>query len=198
MLFLFLTDNWQLTTGNCYNFGMKVANKVADEQGMQRTIERLASEIAEREDLSKAVLVGIRTRGFPLAQRIAAMLEGKTGNPIRVGQLDITFYRDDLTRVAEMPMVKSSNVPFQIEGKTVILCDDVLYTGRTIRAAMDELLDFGRFSALRLCVLVDRGWRELPICPDYTGFQVKTMGNEAVEVKFRETDGRDEILLVEG
>jgi len=180
-----------------YNLAMTVVNRIADEGGIQRTIERLASEIAERENLSEAVLVGIRTRGVPLAQRIAAILEGKTGKPVRVGQLDITFYRDDLTRIAEAPMVKGSNIPFQIEGKTVILCDDVLYTGRTVRAAMDELLDFGRFAALRLCVLVDRGWRELPICPDYTGFQVKTMGHEVVEVKFRETDGRDEILLVE-
>ena len=176
---------------------MTVVKRIADEIGMQRTIERLASEIAEKEKLSDAVLVGIRTRGVPLAQRIAAILEEKTGSPIKVGHLDITFYRDDLTKVAETPMVKGSNVPFQIENKVVILCDDVLYTGRTVRAAMDELLDFGRFAALRLCVLVDRGWRELPICPDYTGFQVKTMGHEAVEVKFRETDGRDEILLVE-
>ena len=177
---------------------MTLANRIADEQGMQRTIERLASEIAEREDLANAVLVGIKARGVPLAERIVAILEQKTGNALRVGSLDITFYRDDLSRIAEAPMVKGSHIPFQVEGKTVILCDDVLYTGRTVRAAMDELLDFGRFSALRLCVLVDRGWRELPICPDYTGFQVKTMGNEAVEVKFRETDGRDEILLVEG
>ncbi|MGB9589458.1 MAG: bifunctional pyr operon transcriptional regulator/uracil phosphoribosyltransferase PyrR [candidate division WOR-3 bacterium] len=177
---------------------MSVAKNIADEAGMQRTIERLASEIAEREDLSEAVFVGIKTRGVPLAQRIAAMLEEKTGKPIKVGQLDITFYRDDLTKVSEMPMVKGSHIPFQIEDKTVILCDDVLYTGRTVRAAMDELLDFGRFAALRLCVLVDRGWRELPICPDYTGFQVKTLGHEVVEVKFRETDGRDEIILMEG
>ncbi len=176
---------------------MTVARKIADEGGMQKTIERLASEIAEREDLSRAVLVGIKTRGVPLAQRIAAILEEKTGKPIKVGQLDITFYRDDLTRVSDTPMVKGSNIPFQIEDRVVILCDDVLYTGRTVRAAMDELLDFGRFSALRLCVLVDRGWRELPICPDYAGFQVKTLGHEAVEVKFRETDGRDEIVLVE-
>ncbi len=164
---------------------------------MALTVERLASEIAEKEDMSNTVLVGIKTRGVPLAQRLAALIEQKTGQRAAVGQLDITFYRDDLSTIAEAPMVKGSNIPFSVEGKTIILCDDVLYTGRTIRAAMDELLDYGRFDRLKLCVLVDRGWRELPVCPDYTGYRFETESNQAIEVKFKETDGKDEILLIE-
>jgi len=176
---------------------MRLKEKLVDEVSMARTIERLASEIVEREDLANTVLVGVQTRGVPLARRIAAIIEQRTGTAIPVGQLDITFYRDDLSTVAEAPMVKGSQLPFQVEDRSVILCDDVLFTGRTVRAAMDELLDFGRFGALKLLALVDRGWRELPICADYIGHRMETRANEMVEVKFRETDGRDEILLYE-
>lgn len=176
---------------------MRIKQHLAKASDMALTVDRLASEIAEKENMSNTVLVGIKTRGVPLARRLAALIEQKTGLDVPVGELDITFYRDDLSTIGEAPTVKGSNIPFSVVGKTVILCDDVLYTGRTVRAAMDELLDYGRFARLKLCVLVDRGWRELPVCPDYTGYRFETSENEAIEVKFKETDGRDEVLLVE-
>lgn len=168
-----------------------------DEDALVRTIRRLAAEIAERENPDNLVLVGIKTRGFPIAKRIARELSENHAVEVPVGAVDITFYRDDLSTIAEIPQVKGSELPFEVEGKVVILCDDVLYTGRTARAALEELLDYGRYKAVRLCVIVDRGWRELPICPDYVGRKIDTLESEVVEVRLREVDGEDSVWICE-
>ncbi|MDP9483270.1 MAG: bifunctional pyr operon transcriptional regulator/uracil phosphoribosyltransferase PyrR, partial [Chloroflexota bacterium] len=137
------------------------------------------------------VLVGIQRRGVPLAHRIAAAIAEHEGAVLPVGALDITFYRDDLSLVAQQPLVKGTDLPFDLNGATVVLVDDVLYTGRTIRAAMDALVDFGRPQAIRLAVLIDRGHRELPIRADHVGKNVPTSREEIVKVHLAETDGED-------
>jgi len=164
-----------------------------------RTLARLALEIVEKnkgtEDLA---LVGIRTRGVPLAERLARLIgEAEKRDPPPVGVVDITLYRDDLTSIAETPTVRSTAIPFRIAAKTVVLVDDVLFTGRTIRAAIDEVLDYGRPRAMRLAVLVDRGHRELPIQADYVGKVVPTRLTERVDVKLSEIDGLDEVVIDE-
>ncbi|MCB1033215.1 MAG: bifunctional pyr operon transcriptional regulator/uracil phosphoribosyltransferase PyrR [Acidobacteria bacterium] len=169
-----------------------------DAQQMERVIRRMAGEILEHnggaEDL---LLVGIRTRGVPLAERLAAAVEKAEGRAVAQGVLDITLYRDDLSTIAPQPVVRESHLP-EIEGKTVVLCDDVLFTGRTVRAALDALLDYGRPRAVRLAVLVDRGHRELPIQADYVGATLETAARDLVEVAFPGTDGREEVVLVSG
>ena len=176
---------------------MKEKAVILTEAEIAKTLERLASEVIERECLDDLVLVGIKTRGVPLARRLASLISEKKGVELPVGELDITFYRDDLTLLAEAPIVKGTKIDFPISGKTVLLVDDVLYTGRTVRAAIDELLDYGRFKALRLLVLVDRGLRELPICPDFVGKRVETRPGEVVEVRLKEVDGEDKVVLLE-
>ena len=162
---------------------------------------RIAHEIVER-NLStitpeSLALVGIRQRGVPLARRLAANIQEITGAAIASGALDITLYRDDLMRhaVGHQPIVRSTEIPFSIDDRRIVLVDDVLFTGRTIRAAIDALIDFGRPSAIQLVVLVDRGHRELPIKADYVGKNVPTSRHESVQVKLRELDGVDEVLL---
>lgn len=166
----------------------------ADE--IRRATTRLSHEIVEKQaGTAGLMLIGIQRRGVPLARRIAAAILEHEGAEIPVGALDITFYRDDLSLVAQQPIVKGTELPEGIDGRTIILVDDVLYTGRTIRAAMDALVDFGRPQAIRLAVLVDRGHRELPIRADHVGKNVPTSREESVRVHLEETDGVDEVEI---
>lgn len=170
-----------------------------DAAGIRRAVTRIAHEILERnrggEDIA---LVGIAARGDDLARRLGAEIERIEGVRLPVGVLDITFYRDDIGMRAEAPEVHETRIPFDIAGKTVVLVDDVLFTGRTIRAAMDALVDFGRPRAIQLAVLVDRGHRELPIRADYVGKNVPTRADDLVQVRTAETDGADAVDLGEG
>ena len=166
----------------------------ADE--IRRATIRLSHEIVEKQaGTDGLVLIGIQRRGVPLARRIAASITEHEGVTIPVGALDITFYRDDLSMVAQQPVVKGTELPSGIEGRTIVLVDDVLYTGRTIRAAMDALVDFGRPQAIRLAVLVDRGHRELPIRADHVGKNVPTSREEIVRVHLEEIDGEDQVEI---
>jgi pyrimidine operon attenuation protein/uracil phosphoribosyltransferase len=167
-----------------------------DADDLRRAMTRIAHEIVERNGGSRdLVLVGVRSRGVPLAERLADLIEQHEGQRPPVGSLDITFYRDDLTRLAHAPIVKHTNAMPDIDGRTVVLVDDVLYTGRTVRAALDALTDHGRPAAVRLAVIVDRGHRELPIRPDHVGKNVPTATDEQVHVLLAETDARDAVLL---
>ena len=171
---------------------------VMDADRISRTLTRIAHEIVERnkgvEDLA---LVGVRTRGVHIARRLARTLREITKTDIPTGALDITLYRDDLMRyaVGPQPVVRRTEIPFSIDDKKILLVDDVLYTGRTTRAALDALIDFGRPKAIQLIVLVDRGHRELPIKADYVGKNLPTNPEESVRVRFQETDGQDEVVL---
>jgi len=171
---------------------------VMDADRISRTLIRIAHEILERnkgvEDLA---LVGVRTRGVHIARRLARTLREITKSDIPTGALDITLYRDDLMRfaVGPQPVVRRTEIPFSIDDKKILLVDDVLYTGRTTRAALDALIDFGRPKAIQLIVLVDRGHRELPIKADYVGKNLPTNPEESVRVRLQETDGQDEVVL---
>lgn len=179
-------------------FEMKVKEKIIDEEGMRRTITRLAHEIIEHNrGVEKLVIVGMRTRGVPIAKRIAAKIEEIEGKRIPFGTLDITFYRDDFRKRLKQPAVLGTHIPFPIDEMTVVLVDDVFYTGRTARAALEALMDFGRAARVELVVLIDRGHRELPIRPDYVGRKVLTSIGEEVRVQLKEQDGEDCVLLVE-
>lgn len=174
----------------------KLKAQIMDEQGLDRTLTRLAHEILEHnKGAGNIVIVGIRTRGEFLARRIARKIETVEGATLSIGSLDITLYRDDLQMVAETPIVRGSEIGFDINGKTLVLVDDVVFTGRTIRAALSELLDFGRPKAIQLAVLVDRGHRELPIQPDFAAKVIRTQRSDLVDIFLKETDGRDEIAL---
>ncbi len=165
---------------------------------IDRTLVRLAHEILEKSaDLEKLAFIGIRRRGVPLAQRLALKIEHLEKRPIPVGILDINLYRDDLTTVDVKPKVSATEIPFSVQGKDIILMDDVLYTGRTIRAALDALFDHGRPARVQLLVLIDRGHRELPIEARFVGRTVQTADNEIIEVKFQEIDQAEKVLLVE-
>ncbi|HEY4579433.1 MAG TPA: bifunctional pyr operon transcriptional regulator/uracil phosphoribosyltransferase PyrR [Candidatus Acidoferrales bacterium] len=165
---------------------------------IDRTVQRLAHEIAEKSGGTKNLgLIGIRRRGVPLAQRIALAMRGMEGVEVPVGTLDITLYRDDLSKVGPQPVLHSSEIPFSVDDKDLILVDDVLYTGRTVRAAMNGLFDLGRPQRVRLCVLVDRGHRELPIEASFVGRRVQTSGTEIIEVRLNEIDHEDRVMLVE-
>lgn len=165
---------------------------VMDADRVAKSLTRIAHEIIEHNrGIDDIRLVGIRTRGVPIARRIAAALKTITGADVPTGALDITLYRDDLKR--QQPVVRSTEIPFGLEGRHVLLVDDVLYTGRTIRAALDALIDFGRPKSIQLVVLVDRGHRELPIRADYVGKNVPTAVTESVQVHLTEIDGRDEV-----
>jgi pyrimidine operon attenuation protein/uracil phosphoribosyltransferase len=163
---------------------------------IRRAIVRISHEIVEKQAGTQGLaLVGIQRRGVPLAQRVANAIEEHEGVSLPVGALDITFYRDDLSLVAQQPIVKGTDLPFDLNGATVVLVDDVLYTGRTVRAAMDALIDFGRPRAIRLAVLIDRGHRELPIRADHVGKNVPTSREEIVHVRLVEVDGEDEVTI---
>jgi pyrimidine operon attenuation protein/uracil phosphoribosyltransferase len=171
---------------------------VMDADRMDRTLTRIAHEILERNrGVEELALVGIRRRGVPLAKRIAAIIKDINHHDVPTGVLDITLYRDDLMRhaVGAQPVVGRTDIPFSIDDKRILLVDDVLYTGRTIRAALDALIEFGRPKSIQLVVLVDRGHRELPIKADYVGKNVPTSRQQSVQVRLHELDGADEVLL---
>jgi pyrimidine operon attenuation protein / uracil phosphoribosyltransferase len=174
-----------------------------DEESMRRTLSRIAHEIIERnDDLAAVALVGIHTRGVPIAHRLRNLVEERTGEDLVLGQLDVTFHRDDVhVRAGQaprrsQPLVRETKLDFELEGRTVILVDDVLYTGRTIRAAIDALFEYGRPDRVQLAVLADRGHRELPIRPDYVGKNLPTGRNERVQVELLEIDELDRVVLV--
>jgi pyrimidine operon attenuation protein/uracil phosphoribosyltransferase len=165
---------------------------------IDRTLVRLAHEILERtSNLDKLAFIGIRRRGVPLAQRLAKKIEALEHRQVPVGILDINLYRDDLSTVSNQPVLNATDIPFEVTGRDVILMDDVLYTGRTIRAALDALFDQGRAARVQLLVLIDRGHREIPIEAQFTGRMVQTTSNEIIEVKFQEIDNMEKVLLVE-
>jgi len=174
---------------------------VMDADRISRALTRIAHEILERNHgIAGVSLVGVRSRGVPLARRIAVILNGVTGEEVSTGALDITLYRDDLMRsaIGPQPIVRKTEIPFSIDNRTIVLVDDVLYTGRTTRAALDALIDFGRPKAIQLVVLVDRGHRELPIKADYVGKNVPTSRKESVSVHLSELDGVDEVVVEAG
>jgi len=165
---------------------------------IERSLVRLAHEIVDKsEDIAKVGLVGIKRRGVPLAERLARYIQRIETAGVPVGTLDITFYRDDLSQVAPKPVVQMAEVGFDVAGKDVILVDDVLFTGRTARAAMDALFDHGRPHRVEMCVLVDRGHRELPIEAEFVGRKVETTLDQVVKVNLQEVDGEDKVLLVQ-
>ncbi len=169
-----------------------------DSEEIGRAVARIAHQILEKNrGAGGLILVGIRTRGAPLAMRIARLMEEIEGKTIPVGILDITLYRDDLQLVATQPVVGKTELPSTVDDKVVVLIDDVLFTGRTIRAAMDEIMDFGRPTAIQLAVLIDRGHRELPIRADYVGKNVPTSARETITVRLKEQDGEDGVTVEE-
>ena len=173
--------------------------QILDQAGIQRAVTRIAHEIVERnKGTHDLVLIGLRSRGVDLARRLAQELKIIDGADIPVGTLDVTLYRDDLGRVGLQPVVRKTDIPFPINERRVVLVDDVLYTGRTIRAALDSLIDLGRPRLIQLAVLVDRGHRELPIRADYVGKNVPTSRQEQVQVLLTEEDGVDGVLIVKG
>src|SRR5947207_822463 len=179
------------------------AKLLLDDESISRTLSRIAHEIIERnDDLEAVALVGIHTRGVPLAQRLRRLVQERSGEELALGQLDITFHRDDVhVRAGQaprrpQPLVRDTKLEFELEGRTVILVDDVLYTGRTIRAAIDALFEYGRPDRVQLAVLADRGHRELPIRPDYVGKNLPTTRGERVQVELVEVDEVDRVLLL--
>jgi pyrimidine operon attenuation protein/uracil phosphoribosyltransferase len=173
---------------------------VLDEQAIRRALTRISHQIIEKnKGIDECVLIGIRTRGIYIARRLAERIEEIEGSPVSVGELDITLYRDDLTKktVDQEPLVKGSQIPVDITDKTIVLVDDVLYTGRTVRAGMDALMDLGRPSSIQLAVLVDRGHRELPIRADYVGKNIPTSSSEKIVVELVEIDKIDQVSIHE-
>jgi pyrimidine operon attenuation protein / uracil phosphoribosyltransferase len=178
--------------------GLIKKTRILDPDRIGRMIDRMAHEIAERQkDLPDLAFVGIRTRGVPLATRLASRLGDLVKKPFPVGTLDITLYRDDLSLVAPQPLLRKTEIDFDLNGRAVLLCDDVLYTGRTVRAAIEALFDYGRPARVQLAVLVDRGHRELPIKADYVGKNLPTSLSQSVQVHLKEIDGRDEVEIQE-
>jgi pyrimidine operon attenuation protein/uracil phosphoribosyltransferase len=186
-----------VTTGESIEHVREKA-EIVDGEGVRRAITRIAHEIIEKNGGARdVVLVGIRRRGVPLAHRIAAKIQEFENHDIPVGALDITLYRDDLQTVGPQPVVGQTDIPVPIDDKVVVLVDDVLFTGRTVRAALDELIDFGRPRAIQLAVMVDRGHREIPIRADFVGKNVPTSRREVVMVKVQEIDGHDAVAIGE-
>jgi len=177
---------------------MREKAKILDQDTIGRILMRIAHEILEKnKDTQDLALVGIRNRGAYLAIRLAACIESIEQVKVPVGILDITLYRDDLTMVAAQPVVHKTEIDFDVTGKKIVLVDDVLYTGRTVRSALDALMDLGRPKSIQLTVLIDRGHRELPVRADFVGKNIPTSQNEIVEVRLQETDGKDEVVIVE-
>ena len=174
----------------------KIKAKVLDAEGIKRTLKRISHEIVEKnQGIKDLAIIGIRSRGAFLAERIAKNIKEIEGE-VPVGALDITLYRDDLSEIAQQPVVHSTDIDFDVSGKKIILVDDVLFTGRTVRCALDELIDFGRPANIQLAVLIDRGHRELPIRPDFVGKNIPTSHKESVEVKIKETDNAEEVNVL--
>ena len=170
---------------------------VMSQEDIRRTLARVAHEIIEQnKDLDNLILVGMHTRGVPLAQRLAAEIEHFEQTKVAVGILDISLYRDDILSLRQKPVVKRTDIPTSVDGKAIILVDDVLYTGRSIRAAMDALIDLGRPQSIQLAVLVDRGHRELPVRADYVGKNMPSSLTEDIRVNLKETDGVDEVVII--
>jgi len=177
---------------------MKEKASILDKEAINRSLLRIAHEILEKNKGTEGLcLIGIRNRGVYLAQRLAESIKRIEDVTVAVGILDITLYRDDLSLVAAHPLVRKTEIDFDINDKNLILVDDVLYTGRTVRAAMDALIDLGRPKSIKLAVLIDRGHREVPIRPDYIGKNIPTSNKETVEVRLEECDGIDEVVIVE-
>ena len=177
---------------------MKEKGQLMDEKAIGRAITRISHEIIERnKGIEDVVLVGIKTRGVPIADRIGKKIQQIEGASVNTGEVDITLYRDDLKKIDVDPVINGSNVQFSIDDKIVILVDDVLYTGRTVRSALDAIIDIGRPKAIQLAVLVDRGHRELPIRADYVGKNVPTSKGEIISVKLSEIDGEDSVTINE-
>ncbi|MFA4874205.1 MAG: bifunctional pyr operon transcriptional regulator/uracil phosphoribosyltransferase PyrR [bacterium] len=170
------------------------AKPLLAEKEMESELTRIAREIVA-EGTENVALVGIRTRGVPLAEWLANKVQAIQHKPIELGSLDINLYRDDLSEVGEQPVVRPTDIPFSITGKGIVLVDDVLYTGRTIRAAMDALIDYGRPRFIRLAVMIDRGWRELPIQADYVGKKIKTTAGQNVKVMLKAIDGANQVVI---
>ncbi len=178
--------------------GLRVKGRLMSASEIERTLVRLAHQIVEKSNGSEDLaLIGIKRRGIPLAERLGKLIAGIEKHPVDTGTLDIQFYRDDLSTAGVRPVVKKGEIGFDVEGRDVVLCDDVLYTGRTIRAALDALFDHGRPRRVQLAVLIDRGHRELPIEATYVGKSVPTSSREIIEVKFHEVDNDEQVLLVE-
>ena len=176
----------------------KIKAQVMDEENIRRALYRLSHEITERnKGVEDLILIGIRTRGVPLARRLAALIKQHEDVEVPVGVLDITFYRDDLTLLSPQPVVHRTEIPSRVNEKKVVLVDDVLYTGRTVRAALDALMDLGRPQTIQLAVLIDRGHRELPIRADFIGKNVPTSRREQIRVKLKEVDGEDGVVIEE-
>ncbi len=174
-------------------------NALLDARAVQRVLDRLAKEIVEfARGTQGLVLIGIQRRGVELAQRLARLIEAREGQKVATGALDITLYRDDLESIGPRPLVGTTHLPESLDGKCVVIVDDVLYTGRTVRAALDELVDFGRPARVGLCVLIDRGGRELPIQADIVGKKISAGPGDRVDVLLSEVDGRDAVELVHG
>jgi pyrimidine operon attenuation protein/uracil phosphoribosyltransferase len=179
---------------------MKVVEKaqLMSATEIDRTLHRLAHEIVEKSGGARDIaFVGIRRRGVPLARRLAAAIHGFDGTEVPVGILDITLYRDDLSTVAPQPVVQASEIPFEVDGRVIVLVDDVLFTGRTVRAAMNGLFDLGRPRRIQLCVLIDRGHRELPVEASFVGRYVQTSETEIIEVRLNEVDHEERVMLVD-
>ena len=177
---------------------LRVKGRLMSASEVERTLVRLAHEIVEKSNGSEDLaLIGIKRRGVPLAERLGKLIAGIEKRPVDTGTLDIQFYRDDLSTAGVRPVVTPGALGCEVEGRDVVLCDDVLYTGRTIRAALDALFDHGRPRRVQLAVLIDRGHRELPIHADVIGKTVPTDANEVIKVKLEETDGEDEVLIME-
>ena len=176
---------------------LKLNYQLMKPEEVHATIDRMAEEVLKTNNGRPVALIGIQRRGVPMAQRMAIHMARKTNREPQIGTLDINLYRDDLTRVAFQPVVRKTEVPPDIDDKDIILVDDVLYTGRTIRAALDALCDFGRMRTIQLAVLIDRGHRELPIEANFVGKKITTKDNEVVEVKLTEIDGEDAIYVME-
>jgi pyrimidine operon attenuation protein/uracil phosphoribosyltransferase len=177
---------------------LRVKGRLMSASEIERTLVRLAHEIVEKSNGSEDLaLVGIKRRGIPLAERLGALISNIEKRHVDTGTLDIQFYRDDLSTAGSRPVVTPGAIGFDVGGRDVVLCDDVLYTGRTVRAALDALFDYGRPRRVQLAVLIDRGHRELPIEASYVGRYVPTSSREIIEVKFREVDDDEQVLLVE-
>ena len=177
---------------------MRIKSTIMDEQAVKRAVVRIAHEIIEKNKGSENIaLVGVRTRGMPFAQMIGKCIEESEGVKVKTGVLDITLYRDDLSLIADHPVINSTDIDFNIVGKIIVLCDDVLYTGRTVRAGIEAIMEMGRPAAIQLAVLVDRGHRELPIRADYVGKNLPTSKNEEVKVELADIDGANRVLLLE-
>ena len=176
---------------------MRVKAHIMDKTQIARALSRIAHEIVEKNGPDAVALVGIRTRGVPLAEALVEKIEEFEGIRVPYGSVDVTLYRDDLSQIAASPIVQATELPFKLDGYHVVLVDDVLFTGRTVRAAMDVLIDFGRPRTIQLAVLIDRGHRELPIRADFVGKNVPTSKREVIKVQCLETDGADTVTILE-